>query len=360
MSAQTPLRTAIVGLRGMGLGHARTVLELPEYQLVAGCDLKEELSSQFKKEFPGTRAYADYSKMLAQERPEVVVIVTNSVTHAALTIQAAESGVRGVYCEKPMATCLADGRSMVETCQRHGVALAVNHQRRLAPVFQTLRRLMNEGAIGDIDLIRASCAGDVLSDGTHLIDTVRHLAGDAEVKWVFGQVHRTPPNPDEPRGMGYDASGGWRYGHPIETGAMAVLEFTTGLRAEIFTGSLQPKGLQYQDYQIFGKKGRFHRPSDGADPNLLIQTIDHEGWRPVEFDKGESKPGSEKAMLTSYQLFAKMVWDGAPHPLSGISGLKDLEVVMAIYESSRLRDKVILPLQQPRYPLEILIEKGDM
>ena len=53
-----------------------------------------------------------------------------------------------------------------------------------------------------------------------------------------------------------------------------------------------------------------------------------------------------------------MVREGADHPLSGESALRDLEVIMAIFESARLRKKIELPLDQPRFPLDIMIEEG--
>src|SRR6185503_594964 len=148
-----------------------------------------------------------------------------------------------------MAVSLGDARAMVAACRARGCALVVNHQRRTQGPYLAMRRLMEVGAIGTVELIRASCPGDLLSDGTHAIDSIRHLAGDAPVRWVFGQDCRDRPDPAEPGGAGYDVSGGWRYGHPIETGAFAVLGFASGLRAELFTGSLHLKGRQYQDFE---------------------------------------------------------------------------------------------------------------
>jgi UDP-N-acetyl-2-amino-2-deoxyglucuronate dehydrogenase len=357
MGDVTSLRAALVGCGNMGKRLVRILDGLRGYELVAGCDLAEPQVQAFTGEFTNARGYIDYARMLSEEEPHVVVVATNNVTHAMLTIQAAEAGVRGVYCEKPMASCLADGRAMVEACRRNGVALAVNHQRRLMPVFVTMRRLIEEGAIGQVELIRGGCAGDVLSDGTHTIDTIRHLAGDAEVKWVFGQIYRGPPDPDEPRAQGYHVSGGWRYGHPVEEAAMAVFEFETGLRAEIFTGKMQPRGRRYQDYEVFGTEGRLRRAGDQADPPLLIQREDESGgWQPAPVDGTDPKA----TIATSLEQFARMIREGADHPLSGASGLKDLEVVMAVYESARLRGRVELPLQQPRFPLEIMVEQGEM
>lgn len=355
MSTTIPLRAAIVGCGGMGLAHARALASLSEYTVVAGCDLHAGLAQRFADTITGASAYTDYQAMLAQ-RPDVVVVATNTATHAALTIQAAQAGVRGVYCEKPMATNLADAQAMIAACRQSGTALAVNHQRRTLPVFLTMRRLIEQGAIGQVELIRGSCAGDILSDGTHLVDTIRHLAGDVAVSWVFGQVYRTPAHPDEPRSGGFDVTGGWRYGHPVETGGLALVEFASGLRAELHTGTMQIKGRGYQDYEVFGSTGRLWRAADWADPPLLIQTDSASGWQALPVEQHDA----EEPKLWTYRQFAQMVLNGADHPLSGESALADLELVMAIYESARLRNKIELPLEQPRFPLELLIERGEM
>ena len=349
------LTAAIVGYRGMGRGLAQTAAALDEYRMIAGCDLVEERLRDFEAAHPGAKGYTSYAQMLAEAAPDVVIVATNNVTHAALTIQAAEAGVRGVYCEKPMASNYGDAQRMVEVCQRNNVALAVNHQRRLLPVFRHMREIIASGTLGDVTLIRASCAGDVLSDGTHLIDMVRYLAGDAVVTSVFGQVYRLPPAPDEPKGSGYDASGGYRYGHPVEDGAMAVLDFESGLRAEIFTGAMQPTGGKYQMYEVFGSEGRLLRNGDAANPPLLMQQS--AGWAAVEMP-GDASSGD--AIGESLRLLARTIRHGEPHPLAGDSALRVQEVVMAIYESARLRQRLRLPLQQPRFPLEIMLENGEL
>ncbi|MEK7475751.1 MAG: Gfo/Idh/MocA family oxidoreductase [Candidatus Coatesbacteria bacterium] len=354
------LSVAVVGLRGIGVGHARGFAALPgDFRLVAGCDLDETRTRAFAGEFPGTSAYPDYAGMLARARPDVVVIATNTVSHAGLAIGAAGAGVRGILLEKPMAVGLADARAVVAACRSAGCALIVNHQRRTYPVFAAMRRLVEEGAVGKLLLVRGCCAGDILSDGTHTVDTIRHLAGDAEVKWVMGQVHRDPPPSGEPRGMGYDASGGWRYGHPIESGAMASFEFSTGVRAEVFTGTMCVPGHRgYQDFEAIGEDGRLWRAGDGAKIPLQVQDRGAGGWRPVEVP-GPADPVPTSSTLANYREFARMIREGGGHPLSGDSALRDHEIIMAIHESSRLRARVDLPLGQERYPLELVLEEAQ-
>jgi len=231
------------------------------------------------------------------------------------------------------------------------VALAINHQRRMSAPFQLMRRLIREGAIGEPYLIRGSCAGDVLSDGTHTIDSILHLAGDANVEWVFGQMHRLEPDPAEEKGSGYDVSGGWRYGHPVETGAMATFELESGLRAELLTGDLRMPNRQYQDLEVFGAGGRLWRPGDQADPPLWLWDGESSGWRPCPIDD----PTGSDAMRDSYREFARTTHEGTPHPLGGQNALRGFEIVMAVYESARLGEKVQLPLRQKAFPLGLAL-----
>ena len=351
----TPLRGAVVGCR-MGRAHARAMADLAAYELTAVCDLDGETARRVAEQTGGPAVYTDFDTMLKEVRPEVVGIATPSASHAELTGQAVEAGAIGVYCEKPMATCLADARAMVALCRQNGAALAINHQRRMSAPFCTMRRLIEDGAIGEVALIRGACAGDILSDGTHTVDAIFHLAGDIDVKWVLGQVYREAPDPQAERSKGYPVSGGWRYGHPVETGAMATFEFENGIRGELLTGEVRFPGRGYQDIEVFGTKGRLWRPGDKGDPVPLIQDDRSGGWREVPMADASGSEVSSNAISNAYDAFAHTVRGGAYHPLCGNNALREFEVVMGIYESARLRAKVELPLAQPRFPLEMMID----
>ena len=55
---------------------------------------------------------------------------------------------------------------------------------------------------------------------------------------VFGAVYREAPAAEEERSGGFKASGGYRYGHVVESGTMSAVQLKDGPRAEIFTGGL--------------------------------------------------------------------------------------------------------------------------
>jgi len=364
----------------MGKNQAKILARHPAFELAAVCDLDAARAQAVADELQ-VRSYHDFDAMLAQEKPDTVSVCTGNLAHAGPTIAAARAGVRGVYCEKPMAMCMAEARAMVTECAARGVALVINHQRRIAPDLVAARQVIASGALGQVMLVRGMCAGDILSDGTHVIDSVQWLTGDQAVQWVLGQVHRDLAAMKQQLEKHPDARQnppGTRFGHVVESGGMGVYQLADDTRVEIFCGDMVDRRRFYQDYEIIGTRGRLWRTGDQAKPNLFISDADggplrtapgqsNWFWQPQACAEGaraewravELPPASEpNAISAGYTGFAKMIHDGAAHPMSGAIALRGFEVVMAIYESARLHKKITLPLQQERFPLEIMVEEG--
>lgn len=242
-ATEAPLRAVLVGCGGMGGNQARILNRLKEFELVAVCDLDAEAAGRVAGE-NDVKPYADFGEMLEAERPDTVSVTTSNTSHAALTIQAAEFGVLGVYCEKPMATNLKDARAMVAACRDRGIPLVINHQRRLGADLVEARRLIEAGAIGEIERARGNCGGDLLSDGTHLIDSLMWMLGDPQPKWAFGQIHREINDFMRQRAeqQGRRWEPGFRYGHHVENGVAGMFETETGVRVELLTGDMREEG----------------------------------------------------------------------------------------------------------------------
>ena len=118
----------------------------------------------------------------------------------------------------------------------------------------------------------------------------------------------------------------------------------------------------YQDYEVFGTEGRVWRTGDRSRPNVFIQDRGGGTWRagmddwmykPVQAEQGTGgewrpvEPGplfGDSAVAEGYRRFARMILEGAEHPMSGEMALRGFDVVMAVYESARLGRKVRLPL----------------
>ncbi len=373
-----PLRAVVVGVRGMGKSQAAILHNHPGYTLAGVCDLNETVARETAAPL-GVPHWTDLAAMLGEVRPDVAAICTDNASHARLTIQSARAGVRGVYCEKPMATNLADARAMIAACRDAGAHLVINHQRRLGHDLAEARRIIESGALGDLLEIRAWNAGDFLSDGTHAVDSLLWLAGGQPALSVTGAVWCDPPDPKEiARGAKPGPGPGprTRYGHAVESAAHAAVRLASGVVLEFHTGSLGAR-KPYQTYEIIGTRARLHRVGDRP-PNLFAE--DSAGaWivnrpnqgapgQPVPAESGRGAlreidlaqapgPGAGRgAIADSYTRFAALLHEGTPHPMEAEHALRGFEIVMAVYESARLRRTVTLPLEQPRFPLDLMLE----
>jgi predicted dehydrogenase len=383
MSTSNVLKAVLVGCGGMGNNQARILMERPEFNLTAVCDLMEANREKVASTH-GVKAFDDFGAMLASENPDVVMITTGNVPHAPLTIQSAQYGVRGVYCEKPMAMSLDEARRMVQVCKETDTVLVINHQRRIGPDLLEARRQIDAGAIGKVLRARGHCAGDILSDGTHVVDSLMWLLGDPEPEWVLGQFHREIDDAMLERAAVQKSKGqpgkpGYRFGHPVENGGMAVVQFPEdGPRMEVFCGDMRDEHRIYQDYEIIGSHGRIWRSGDKVGENLFIQTaeggplhIGHgENWAACALRDSEDQDGGwcvldlpddspAAGIPGGYERFARTILEGEPHPMSGATALKGFEIVMGIYESARLRKRLEFPLENiDRFPLQVYVEEN--
>jgi predicted dehydrogenase len=242
------LRAAIVGLSWIGadpageasdpvLGtavpysHASAYAAVPDVEVVAGCDIAEPARERFVERWgarwPGLAVYADHREMLAAVRPDIVSVVTPDHLHRDVVLGAVDAGVRGIFCEKPIAVSLAEADEMVRAVRRAGVAMTVNYTRRWSPEYLEARRLVRAGAIGRLSQIVAVSGGPramLWRNHTHLIDLLG-LFADAEPAWAWAELEPGY----EGYGTAYRGSGG--ADPSTEPGANVYVAYGNGVRA---------------------------------------------------------------------------------------------------------------------------------
>jgi len=165
--------------------HAAAYAQIAVVQLVAAADPNEAKRHLMQARWKVPAVYADYREMLARERLDLVSVTTRADRHAEVTIAAA-AGVRGVLCEKAMATSLREADAMLDACRRSRTRLIINHTRRWHPTYGRTLDAVRGGAIGDLRCIMGTCPGPLIHNGTHLFDLMRLFGGD--VAWISGEV----------------------------------------------------------------------------------------------------------------------------------------------------------------------------
>lgn len=349
-------RAAVIGCGKMSRGHAHAYANNDRVDLVAGADVSEGARSAFASEFGVDSMYADAAEMLAREKPDLVSICTWPPHHTDLVEAAFAAGVKGVWCEKPMAVHLADADRMAAAAQAAGGKLIINHQRRYFGAYLQARALIEEGAIGELAQITGICGGDALTDGTHLIDMTRFLNGDCPITAVFGAIDMTSKGDVSPNGMGtieFNQTR-MRYGHHVESGSMAILFFANGVRGHLEMGNIARGG--YQRFIIDGTAGRIELSGDQAFADGSRARV-RRNTGAMEILPETSLEG---AMERALDDFLTTIETGAGHTLSGESGREDLGIVNAIYESARRRMIVPLPLEVSESPLESMLVAGEI
>lgn len=159
--------------------HAEALSRHPGIELVAGSSRDAGRRERFAAR-TGCRTYADWQEMLDQEQLDIVSIATYAPTHAEMTIACAVKGVRAIYCEKPIATQLADADAMLRACDAAGALLVINHNRRFNPNYRRLRDFIAEGKLGELTSVSIRWGGGRLGNvGTHLIDATCMITGRA-------------------------------------------------------------------------------------------------------------------------------------------------------------------------------------
>lgn len=191
----------------MGVRHIQAARAVP-MEVVGVCDRRPEaLGEAAAAHGLSDRAlFTDAAEMLAAARPECVIIATTAASHCALTCLAANAGARYILCEKPMATSLDDCQRMIDTCERVGASLAINHQMRFMPAYAEAKRVVDSeafGGIGSISVVGGN--GGLAMLGTHYFELLRFIAGEpaAEVSaWL------APDRVPNPRGVEFEDRAG--------------------------------------------------------------------------------------------------------------------------------------------------------
>jgi len=217
--------------------YQKTLKETDRTGVVAASDTDEQRLALFGRRFAVNELFVDYKKMLNEIKPDIVSICAWTPERFKMVIDSIDAGVRGIWCEKALATSLDEGRAIVEAAEKNGTSLIVSHMRRWSPEYVRAKEMIESGAIGTLQSIVAHFSGSLIHTGTHAFDILRWFAGEAE--WVEGELEK--------------AIGGFAWDSLEDLGGNATIQFKNGARASVLADS---KSYFFFEFDIIGSAGR--------------------------------------------------------------------------------------------------------
>ncbi len=146
------IRIGLVGCGGMGKAHLSAIKEIEDAVLVGVCDVNKEQADNTAKEY-NCKAFTDYKTFVTKDNIDAVLIATPHYYHPPIAIWAFEHDIH-VLCEKPIAVHINDAISMIEAHKKHPeLKFGIVFQRRLAPVWKQIKKMIDTGETGQIQRI---------------------------------------------------------------------------------------------------------------------------------------------------------------------------------------------------------------
>lgn len=207
--SEKKLGVCLIGCGRAGMIHARNYKnKIENARMVACVDAVEAAAKAAAEEMGITKYYTDYRQILDDPEVDAVVVVAPTDLHRNIVIDCAAAG-KHIFCEKPMAMTVEECDEMIAACDKYNVKLQIGFMRRFDSSFREAKRLIDEGAIGELVQIHSNTRGpskprpwmyDIkMSNGilaevnSHDIDAVRWMAGsDIESVYAVAGNFRNP------------------------------------------------------------------------------------------------------------------------------------------------------------------------
>ncbi len=165
MGANDRVRMGLIGCGGRGRYVARFMREAPNVEFVALADVHEPSAAAARDQAGGdARAFQDFRRMLDMKNVDAVLVATPDHWHATATVLALRAG-KDVYCEKPLAHNVREGRAIVEAAKQHNRIAQVGTQHHSAAHFAECARIVQSGELGKVHFVRVWNYFNILPNG---------------------------------------------------------------------------------------------------------------------------------------------------------------------------------------------------
>lgn len=338
------LNIAVIGCSGMGKYHMRGVIAKESAELYAICDIDEARLMACKKEFGVGVAVTDYRDLVKDPNVDAVVVCLPDQLHLEVTEAFLRAG-KDVLCEKPMALTMEECEQMMRAEKESGRKLMIGQVCRCTPAFALTKKLISEGAIGELFFVESEYAHDyavsrgagdwrvtperhgIIGGGCHAVDLLRWIAGDPTEVFAYAN-HKCLTD--------------W----PVDDCTIAVMQFPNNVAGKVFT-SIGCKRNYTMRSAFYGTKGTIL--CDNTSPTItLFQVSDvprEDGKRPYTIPQELPVEINNHNITLEIDQFVDALTGGGPLPVTSMEGAKTVAVCRAAVESAETHSLV-----QIQYP----------
>lgn len=276
------IRWGILGTGRIAGDFARGLTAVDDAELVAVGSRSAETANSFGDRFSVPTRHASYEALAQDQNVDIVYVATPHSLHKENTMLCLENG-RAVLCEKPFAINTGEAKEMIATAQRTGLFLMEAMWTHCLPHMQEVARLIEDGAIGEIQVIQADfCYRSRVNPASRLYRP--DLGGGALLDvgvYPIALAYRFLGQPDEVRSWahlgetGVDENAGMLFGY--SSGALAIM--TTSIRANTHhTARISGSAGEIVIHERWWGPSGFTLRRDGEDPVEIRPETVGNGW----------------------------------------------------------------------------------
>lgn len=371
------IKAAIVGTGFIGPAHLEALRRLPNVEVVALCEVTQELANEKAKTLGIPRAYT-FNEMLKQDDIDVVHICTPNFLHFSQA-KAVLEAEKHVICEKPLAVKIHEAEELVKIASATGLVNAVHFNLRYYPMVRQMKTMRERGDLGEVFSVMGSYLQDwlylntdynwrlepdksgdsraIADIGSHLLDITEYVTGlkITEVMADFSTVHKTRLKPlkaiETYSGKMLSMDDYQEVPINTEDHATVLLRFDNGSKGSVTVSQVSAGRKNRLNIEISGSKSNFEfnseRPNElwigkrekaneslMKDPSLLYP----EATALVSFPGGHNEgfPDTSKQMFKEvYAAVAAGKQPENPSYPTFASGLRELIIGERIVESNK-------------------------
>jgi predicted dehydrogenase len=380
------INIGLIGYKFMGKAHSHAYkdvgmfFDLPAQPVMKALCGRDEAGVKEAADRFGWESYeTSWEALFQRDDIDLIDITAPSNVHREIVEAAAQAG-KHVFCEKPLALNLEDSVAMWRAVEKAGVKHMVGFNYRRVPAVMLAKRLIEEGAIGEIRHFRGTYLQDFIVDpnfplvwrlqrevagsgplgdlASHLIDIAHFLVGDiAEVVGMEKTFIKKRPVPSSMTGLSATSAGGALADVTVEDASNFLFQFDNGALGSLEASRMCPGRKNYQTFEINGSEGSVYFSFERMNELQFFSRSDAshaQGFRTIQVTEPEHAyleawwpPGHiigyEHTFIHEVKdLIEAIVADEMPQP-SFEDGVKCQAVVDSVIESAKTRRWVEVP-----------------